>query len=66
MVHASVREYYDAIFGDQLGKVYEWFQNGKNSIRVRTIGASVDYIFTMSPNGRDWRLETRPYFEQTL
>lgn len=66
MVHTQVKERYEAIFGNQLGKVMEWYQNGKNSIRFRTLGGSVDYIFTISPNGRDWRLETRPYFEQTL
>lgn len=66
MVHTQVKEYYETIFGNQLGVVMEWYQSGKNSIRLRTMGSRVDYIFTMSPNGRDWRLETRPYFEQTL
>lgn len=66
MVHAQVKEHYDGIFGDQLGKVSTWYANGKNSIRLKNLGANTDYIFTISPNGRDWRLETRPYFEQTL
>ena len=71
MVHASVLARYNDIFGDTLGVVDTWFQNGKNSIRIRFANGDMringkEVIFTLGPSGVEWRLETRAYFEQTL
>lgn len=37
-------------------KVELWFPNGRNSIRVRSIGKE-EFIFTFN-NPKDWRFET--------
>ena len=65
MVHADVLARYNEIFGDTLGIVDTWFQNGKNSIRLK-FDTGKQLIFTVGPSGVEWRLETRQYFENEL
>lgn len=71
MVHHDVLERYKVIFGDALGVIDSWYQNGKNSVRIRYQNGDMringkEVIFTVGPSGVEWRLETRAYFEQTL
>lgn len=71
MVHHDVLERYKVIFGDTLGVIDSWYQNGKNSVRIRYQNGDMringkEVIFTVGPSGVEWRLETRAYFEQTL
>lgn len=56
MSHTEVLEYFKAYFPQFAEHISIWFQNGKNSIRVRQTNNS-EYIFTY--NGKDeWKLET--------
>lgn len=57
MNHGEIYKYFELYFPDFSGdKVDVWFQNGKNSIRVRQKNRQ-EFIFTY--NGKDnWKFET--------
>lgn len=55
MTHDSVYNAYKTMFPTYIHYTSIWFQNGKNSIRVRVSGR--DLIFTYN-NADDWKLET--------
>lgn len=57
MAHGDVYKCFELYFPQYAGENVElWFQNGKNSIRVRTTDKR-EFIFTC--NGKDdWRFET--------
>ena len=57
MTHYDVFKYFELYFplysGDRIDR---WFQNGKNSIRVRQTNGH-EFIFTFNSH-KDWKLET--------
>lgn len=56
MSHKKVYENFKRLFGNIEPTVFQWFQNGKNSIRLR-VAFKEDMIFTY--DGPDnWRLES--------
>ena len=57
MVHTRIYEQYKATLPMYEKLTTEWFQNGKNSIRVRLSTNSPDFIFTYN-KADDWCFET--------
>lgn len=56
MTHKKVHENFVRIFPGVAGRTFQWFQNGKDSIRLR-IAFQDDMIFSYT-NPKDWRLES--------
>ena len=56
MSHSEVYKWFELYFPQYAGKVEAWFQNGKNSIRIRQTN-NQEFIFTFSDKG-NWRFET--------
>lgn len=56
MTHKKVHENFIRIFPGVAGRTFQWFQNGKDSIRLR-IAFQDDMIFSYT-NPKDWRLES--------
>ena len=57
MSHSKVYKWFELYFSQYAGnKVEAWFQNGKNSIRIRQTN-NQEFIFTFSDKG-NWRFET--------
>ena len=58
MSHSEVYKWFELYFPQYAGdKVESWFQNGKNSIRIRQKNHQ-EFIFTFN-NERNWRFETQ-------
>ena len=55
MTHDRIYKIFESLLPSYRVLVSQWFQNGKNSIRVRIEGN--DYIFTYN-NPKDWKFET--------
>jgi len=53
MNHNDIYKLFELYFGNN---VAAWFQNGKNSIRIRQTNGQ-EFIFTYN-SPKDWRLET--------
>nr|DAQ19142.1 MAG TPA: hypothetical protein [Caudoviricetes sp.] len=66
MSHNDVYKWFELYFPLYAGeKVSAWFQNGKNSIRVRQTNGQ-EFIFTYRSQ-KDWRFETvDSYIEKTM
>ncbi len=57
MTHKEVFKWFELYFPIYAGdKIDTWFQNGKNSIRVRQTNGQ-EFIFTFN-NHKDWKFET--------
>jgi len=57
MSHNEVYKWFELYFQLYAGdKVTTWFQNGKNSIRVRQTNGQ-EFVFTYNSK-KDWRFET--------
>lgn len=56
MTHKMVHENFKRIFPGLAGQTFQWFQNGKDSIRLRAAFQD-DMIFTYTKS-KDWRLES--------
>lgn len=56
MSHKDIYANYIRMFSSLEGKTFQWFQNGKSSIRLR-IAFEDDMIFTYK-SPKDWTLET--------
>lgn len=65
MTHGDIFKYFELYFPDYAkDKVDVWFQNGKNSIRIRQKNRQ-EFIFTY--NGKDnWKFETIDSFMDGL
>lgn len=55
MTHDRIYKIFEEMLPSYRVRATQWFQNGKNSIRVRIEGC--DYIFTYN-NPSDWKFET--------
>lgn len=56
MSHNEVYKWFELYFPIYAGnKVVTWFQNGKNSIRIRQTNGQ-EFTFTFN-NQKDWKLE---------
>ena len=65
MTHKSVDQWFELYFPQYAGdKVDVWFQNGKNSIRIRQKNHQ-EFIFTFNDKD-DWRFETVKSFINEL
>lgn len=65
MTHKSVYQWFELYFPQYAGnKVEVWFQNGKNSIRIRQKNHQ-EFIFTFNDKD-DWRFETVKSFINEL
>ncbi len=65
MTHKSVYQWFELYFPLYAGdKVDVWFQNGKNSIRIRQKNHQ-EFIFTFNDKD-DWRFETVKSFINEL
>lgn len=61
MSHSEIYKYFELYFPDFAGdKVDVWFQNGKNSIRIRQKNHQ-EFIFTYNGNS-NWKFETMKSF----
>ena len=65
MSHSEVYKWFELYFPQYAGdKVESWFQNGKNSIRIRQKNHQ-EFIFTFNNEG-NWRFETVESFMNGL
>lgn len=64
MSHHEVMKKFKELFCIEEREIDTWFQNGKNSIRVRNKN-KVEFVFTYE-NDHDWCLETAERFLKKL
>lgn len=65
MSHSDVHKWFELYFPDYAGdKVDTWFQNGKNSIRIRLKNRQ-EFVFTMHGKN-NWKFETLESFMDGL
>lgn len=57
MLQEEVFKKFEDMFPQYANHVVNWFQNGKNSVRVRMDDGGGDFAFTYN-NAFDWRFET--------
>lgn len=69
MTHRQVYDAFRAIFPNQVTEETIWFQNGRNSIRLRGLTGlypvKTDFVFTVFEKDA-WRLETIDSFIKHL
>lgn len=65
MSHSDVYKWFELYFPDYTGdKLDTWFQNGKNSIRIRQTNHQ-EFVFTMHDKN-NWKFETLDSFMSGL
>ena len=64
MSHNDIFKIFKTTIGVSDALIHTWFQNGKDSIRVRYVDHT-ELIFTYH-NDRDWKLETVASFVNSL
>lgn len=57
MSHETVYKNFIKIFPMYSSRVSKWFQNGRNSIRIRLLDTPYDFVFTYKRDDL-WRFET--------
>lgn len=63
MSHDNIFEIFKLLF--PTFAIHDWFQNGRNSIRIRQVVDYRDFVFTYN-NESDWRFETVDSFIKNL
>ena len=64
MTYDEVFKWFELYFPIYAGdKIYTWFQNGKNSLRIRQTNGR-EFIFTFNSH-KDWKFETIDSFIKT-